>query len=190
MRAKTPAQSALVLLSGGIDSATCAYLLKDRGFSVTGLFLDYGQAAHLAERSAAAAVSRSLDIPLKVATLNSESRFSGGELTGRNAFFVFSAALVGRGRFDLIGLGVHAGTPYYDCTPEFAALINSTLSGYTDGKTQLFTPFLAWSKRDIFDLFAKANIPINYTHSCEFSDDPCAKCSSCLDREALNASQG
>lgn len=42
-------KDALVLLSGGIDSAACAWFLRDHGYSVRGVFVDYGS-SHVGQR--------------------------------------------------------------------------------------------------------------------------------------------
>src|ERR1700741_3559916 len=100
-------RTALILLSGGVDSIACAHLLRAQGFEVNGLFLDYGQAAAGPERRSAEALARHVAFPLEVASLSSSQNFSTGEVVGRNAFFVFSALMLIRARFNLIVLGVH-----------------------------------------------------------------------------------
>ena len=58
-RASSP--QAVVLLSGGIDSATCAALAVRRGFQVHALTVEYGQ-THRAELEAAARIARYLGL--------------------------------------------------------------------------------------------------------------------------------
>ena len=48
---------ATVLLSGGLNSISCAHFLKQRGLSVRGLFIDHGQAAARNEAIASAALA-------------------------------------------------------------------------------------------------------------------------------------
>jgi 7-cyano-7-deazaguanine synthase len=60
MPAESP-KRAVVLLSGGLDSATVAAIAKERGFSLTALSIDYGQ-RHKDELEAAAHVARALGI--------------------------------------------------------------------------------------------------------------------------------
>ena len=56
-------QRVVVGLSGGVDSAVCAMLLRKQGFEVHGLFLDQGLSARAdAERTAAA-----MGVPLHIA---------------------------------------------------------------------------------------------------------------------------
>lgn len=52
---------AVVLLSGGLDSATCAAVARDRGFALTALTVDYGQ-RHRVELEAARRVAAALEV--------------------------------------------------------------------------------------------------------------------------------
>jgi 7-cyano-7-deazaguanine synthase len=87
----------------------------------------------------------------------------------------------------LIALGVHDGTPYYDCGPGFLRDLQSVLDGYAGGAVRLVAPFLSWNKRQIWDFCRLADVPVGLTYSCEKGGaQPCGKCSSCRDRIALN----
>jgi 7-cyano-7-deazaguanine synthase len=71
---------AVVLLSGGLDSATVAAIARRRGFTLHALSIDYGQ-RHRYELSAAAAVARSLDIADHRTVSIDLSIFGGSALT-------------------------------------------------------------------------------------------------------------
>lgn len=177
---------AIVLLSGGIDSAACAWFLRDRGYSVKGLFVDYGQRAALFEKRGAESLSSTLGIPLDCISVSTPSQFGAGEVTGRNAFLVFAALLTGRLHTGVIALGIHSGTTYYDCSSAFARSIDRLLAEHSDGRVRLSTPFITWSKRNIFDYYQASRLPIELTYSCENGQMPiCGTCLSCLDRRAL-----
>ena len=69
-------EKAIVLLSGGLDSATCLAIARSRGFECYALSFDYGQ-RHRCELRAAAAVARSLGAA-KHAVMQIDLRLWGG----------------------------------------------------------------------------------------------------------------
>ncbi|HBO45640.1 MAG TPA: 7-cyano-7-deazaguanine synthase QueC [Planctomycetaceae bacterium] len=138
---------AVVLLSGGLDSATTAAVAKDAGFDLFALTVDYGQ-RHKFELSAAARVATSLDIRHHKVVRVDLSVFGGSALTdaiavpkdrsaerigsgipityvpARNTVFLALALAYAEtvGAADLF-LGVNAVdySGYPDCRPEFLA---------------------------------------------------------------------
>jgi 7-cyano-7-deazaguanine synthase len=179
-------KDAIVLLSGGIDSAACARFLKNNDHSVRALFVDYGQKAVTPERRSAEALSNAIGITLDCVSLASPAQFGSGEVAGRNAFLVFAALLTGRLRRGVIALGIHSGTTYYDCSTAFAQSIDRLLAEHTDGQVRLSTPFITWSKKNIFEYYQASGLAIELTYSCESGQTPtCGTCLSCLDRRML-----
>jgi 7-cyano-7-deazaguanine synthase len=175
-----------VLLSGGVDSIACAHFLQRRGLIVRGLFIDYGQAAARREAVASAALAEQLAIPLQDCTLLNARRRGAGELLGRNAMLIFSALFLTQGVSDLLALGVHAGLRYFDCSEAFIASADRLVGELTDRRVSLVAPFIAWSKKDVFDYFMSAGLPLALTYSCENGTDPvCGECASCRDRKAM-----
>lgn len=71
---------AVVLLSGGLDSATTAAVALDRGFSVHGLTIDYGQ-RHVIEMDAARRLAKALDLAAHVFQSVDLRAFGGSALT-------------------------------------------------------------------------------------------------------------
>lgn len=179
--------AATVLLSGGIDSAACAHHLLAQGFEVDALFVDYGQAARQPELAASELVAKELRIALRRVALSGMPTRAAGELPGRNAWLASTAYFAGAGRPAVIGLGVHAGTPYYDCSSRFWTSMSDLIAEQSDGTTRIVTPFLEWSKSDVYDYFvSNVNIAPSITYSCEVGTVPrCGKCLSCRDRDAL-----
>jgi 7-cyano-7-deazaguanine synthase len=176
---------ALVLLSGGIDSALCAHLLDGRGFNVRGLFVDYGQAALDAEQRAATRTAKLLEIELLTRQVTGGGIQPAGEIVGRNALLLSLGVCELGKNGGLVAIGVHAGTSYYDCSIPFIDSMAKLIEEQTDGKTSLIAPLLTWSKAQIFDAFAQAGLSIETTYSCEASSEPCGECLSCADRRAL-----
>ena len=72
-------KSAVVLLSGGLDSATCLAIATEQGFRCYALSLDYGQ-RHRSELIAAENVARSMQAELKIINLDLRA-FGGSALT-------------------------------------------------------------------------------------------------------------
>jgi 7-cyano-7-deazaguanine synthase len=177
---------ATVLLSGGIDSAACVHFLQGRGHDVAGVFVDFGQAAAHQEWRYAHLVSDHFLIPLRIIRVASQETFGIGELTGRNAFLMSSAILLGGCREGLLAVGIHAGTPYFDCSPAFVARIDPLIRECSNGRISVLAPFVNWSKDEVYSYFVNARIPLRKTYSCEAGVvPPCKKCASCKDRARL-----
>lgn len=178
--------TATVLLSGGVDSAACAHYLRSDGHIVRCLHLDYGQKARLPEKEAALSLSRYLDIPLEVISVNGGATLGAGEIIGRNGFLVLTALAIAQVSTGVIALGIHSGTPYYDCSPAFCSLADRMIAEYTDGLVRFIAPFLDWTKRQIFDYSVRSGLPLRISYSCEAGTvPPCGKCLSCRDRRLL-----
>jgi 7-cyano-7-deazaguanine synthase len=181
------APSATVLMSGGLDSTVCAHFLSKQGFQVNGVFVDFGQIAAHQERRAVKLLCNELSIPLsQVKTQISKNKFGAGEISGRNAFLLFTA-LMSRGKSPgLISIGIHGGTNYFDCSELFARNVGRLISEVTDGTVSLSVPLVTWTKRDVFEYARTHQISWNKTYSCEKgSKVSCMECASCRDREAL-----
>ena len=178
----------LVLLSGGVDSSACVAFYRKLGYTIEALFVDYGQPARDAERAAASAIANHYSIPLQNVTCEGPPASFSGEIMGRNALLVFVALLYNPTWSGIIALGIHAGTRYYDCQKPFVDDLSRIVTGYSDGRTVLGTPFQAWSKAAIWNFCLETNVPLHLTWSCEVSPTrPCGTCLSCRDREALHA---
>ncbi|MFH1046294.1 MAG: 7-cyano-7-deazaguanine synthase QueC [Candidatus Omnitrophota bacterium] len=138
-------EKAVVLLSGGIDSATCLYLAKKLGFSPRCLIFDYGQRHHR-EISAAKKIARGLgcaysvckiSLPWKgsslldkkikilpVASHRSQvtSKIPNTYVPARNIIFLsfaLSAAEAIGASYIFIGAHTEDYSGYPDCRPEF-----------------------------------------------------------------------
>ena len=180
---------ATILLSGGIDSTACLAYYIDQGYRVAPLFIDYGQASATKEEHAANSVSRHFRVPLRTIALTGMSRKGAGLIIGRNAFLLSTAALESRARAWVIGLGIHAGTKYSDCSASFVQRMQAIFDTYTGGALQIGAPFIRWRKADIWAFARLQRVPLHLTYSCEKGlSQPCGLCSSCSDLEALRAS--
>jgi 7-cyano-7-deazaguanine synthase len=173
-------------MSGGIDSACCVHFLQSQGIITDAIFIDYGQAAAKREALAVEAIAKHLRITMRSIKISGFSPSGPGELVGRNALLVFTALFINSGRSGILGLGIHAGTPYYDCSESFIQSTAKLVAEHTDGRVSVLAPFINWTKRDIYEYFVSADLPIASTYSCEAGDEqPCGICASCRDRKAL-----
>jgi len=179
----------MVLLSGGIDSAACLdYYLKEK-FDIISIFIDYGQKAKTYELKSARKIAEYYKVRFEEITLKSTKIFSDGEIIGRNVFLILTAIMNYPEFKGIISLGIHIGTPYYDCSESFVKTINQLLQGYMGGNVLLDAPFLKWNKLMIYKYCKDNNVPLNLTYSCENgTDPPCGLCLSCRDRKGLNVS--
>lgn len=180
--------SHLILLSGGIDSAC---LLADRiakERAPSALYVDYGQPVAAIERDCSAAIASRYGIPWAVLQVGG-LEVRDGEIPGRNALLAHLALThVGSRPASCIYLAIHAGTPYRDCTPEFVEETQRSLDFQSGGAARLIAPYVSWSKEMIVERARELQLPLDLTHSCERTADPCGECTSCIDRRALLAS--
>lgn len=177
---------ATVLLSGGIDSAACAHFLQSRDLNVNAIFLAFGQPAEIYERTAARAVADHLDIPLQEVSITNSNSFSTGEIRGRNGFLIFAALISASPATSFIGMGIHAGTNYFDCSDRFAQRTSLLIEECTKGLVAPIFPFLNWEKIDVYEYFHISKIPLEITHSCESGTGrACKICQSCMDLRLL-----
>ena len=150
-------KKAIVLLSGGLDSATCLALAKLRGFEVYALSFDYGQrhrceldAAHrvaetlgavehrifrmdLSQWGGSALTDKSLDVPVDEAAEGSDT-IPVTYVPARNLVFLSLASAWGEvlGAHDLfIGVNNVDYSGYPDCRPEFISAFMAAVDAGT-----------------------------------------------------------
>ncbi len=200
---------AVVLLSGGLDSATVLAEARARGYACHAISYDYGQ-RHGAELAAAARVATALGaIEHKVVRLDLGS-IGGSALTdadiavpetpgegipvtyvpARNT--VFLAIALGwaevLGASDLfIGVNAVDYSGYPDCRPEyiaaFEALANlATKAGVEGARFRVHAPLVDLSKADIIRRGCELGVDYALTVSCYSADDDgraCGRCDAC-----------
>jgi 7-cyano-7-deazaguanine synthase len=177
----------IVLLSGGLDSSACVCFYSSQGFVVDTLFIDYGQPAATDENEAAVAISSHYGTTHRIIHIDGSSRKGSGVIRGRNAFLLISALAESRSGSGLIVIGIHDGTQYPDCSPQFISTIQGIYDLYCDGRVIAAAPFVNWSKREIWEYCRTHKVPIELTYSCQTGGKPCGSCDSCLDRKLFYA---
>jgi 7-cyano-7-deazaguanine synthase len=141
----------------------------------------------LSRRNAANLIAQHYGIPLDVFRwLGATKR--PGLVRGRNAFLLLAALMELPTNSQLAAIGIHAGTDYSDCSQAFLNEVQLLYDRYTGGEVIASAPFLAWTKPAIWSFAKECGVPLRLTWSCEAdSRQPCGECSSCRDREALDA---
>lgn len=178
----------IVLMSGGIDSASVVAAYRHKGIQPSGVFVDYGQPPARSEWRAARDIARHYDIVIRKVSLGFRLASQQGEFYGRNALLVLAAAGMMEARPLQIALGIHALSEYYDTTPLFLRHMQRILNGYFGGSVALSAPFVSESKAEVIEFAKKNHVPMELTYSCEVQNAPeCGWCPSCRDRIDDNA---
>lgn len=178
-----------LLLGGGIDSAALIAFYLSRGLSVRGIHFHYNQPSFEGERCAVIALAQHYNISITTIDLGLKIACTQGEYHCRNGTLLLASASILPNKQGRFAIGIHAGTPYYDCSKAFLEDIQRIFDGYFAGSLQVEAPFIEFTKKDIFKYCQIAKVPIEITFSCERrSDKPCGECPSCLDRRALDES--
>lgn len=203
------AERAVVLLSGGLDSATVLALARNEGFACYCLSVDYGQ-RHRLELQAAGRVAQALGaVEHRTVTLDL-AQFGGSALTDRNLAVpeqpgegvpityvparntvLLSLALAWAEALSAhdIFIGVNAVdySGYPDCRPAFIAAFRvlanlGTRDGVEGNRFHIHAPLIELSKADIIRLGSRLGVDYALTVSCynPSSDDrACGVCDSC-----------
>ena len=179
---------AWVLLSGGIDSVACLAFYLKGGFRVRCLHVNLGQPGSSLEQAAAEQVAQHYAAPITTLRWEGSVDFTHAEILGRNALLLTGGLMEIGGRTGLLAIGIHSGTPYFDCTGEFLFSMQTIVDGYCDGRVKIVAPFLKWSKQQVIAFCKSERIPIALTYSCERGTwPPCRECTSCVDRSYIDA---
>ena len=205
----TGEKRAVILLSGGLDSATVVAMARAEGYACYTMSFDYGQ-RHRAELNAAARVARDLGVVQhKVIGLNLDG-MGGSALTdtsidvpetlgegipvtyvpARNTVFLSLAlgwAEVLEARDIFIGVNAVDYSGYPDCRPEFIEAFErlanlATKAGVEGNGFTIQAPLQNMSKAEIVKAGVALGVDYGLTVSCYQADDEgqaCGKCDSC-----------
>lgn len=213
-------KKAVILLSGGLDSATVVAMAREQGYTCYTMSFDYGQ-RHRAELTAAARVAHDLGVAEhKVIGLNLNG-IGGSALTdssidvpeapsegipvtyvpARNTVFLSLAlgwAEVLEAHDIFIGVNAVDYSGYPDCRPEFVEAFErmanlATKAGVEGNGFIIQAPLQNLSKADIIREGNRLGVDYGLTVSCYQADDDgraCGKCDSCRLRAEGFASAG
>ena len=200
---------AVVLLSGGLDSATTLAMARAQGFSCYALSFDYGQ-RHRCELQAADAVSAHLGAVQHRTVSLDMNQFGGSALTdntidvpdaggtgipvtyvpARNTVFLSLAlawAEVLTARDIFIGVNAVDYSGYPDCRPEFIQAFETlanlaTKAGVEGHGMHIHAPLIDMSKAEIISRGMTLGVDYGLTVSCYNPDShghACGRCDSC-----------
>ncbi|MHC4512000.1 MAG: 7-cyano-7-deazaguanine synthase QueC [Planctomycetota bacterium] len=188
-------KKAVVLLSGGLDSATTLAIAHDEGFACYALTFRYGQrhkreieAAKKIGASLEAAEHRIIDIG---ADLDNSVRIPPTYVPARNTVFLSYALAWAEvlGSFDVfIGVNSTDYSGYPDCRKEFIAAFEKTANLATaaavegKGRFRIHTPIINLTKAEIILTGTELGVDYSLTHSCYDPDEQggsCGRCDSC-----------
>jgi len=202
-------RSAVILLSGGLDSATVLAIAQSQGYACHALSFDYGQ-RHRRELDAARRLATAARIPHHISTIDlravggsaltaeipvPKDQLSAGSssvpityVPARNTVFLSFALAWAEvlSAYDLF-LGVNAldYSGYPDCRPEFIAafekMANLATKAAVEGHhtLRLHTPLIDKRKHEIIQWGLKLGVDYALTHSC-YDPDPAGRaCGHC-----------
>lgn len=201
-------RAAVVLLSGGLDSATTAAIARRDGFEVHALSVDYGQ-RHALELAAARKVAADLAVAQHVVVQIDLRAIGGSALTAdipvpknenpgadqipvtyvpaRNALLLSLALGFAEvaGAFDIfIGVNALDYSGYPDCRPEFIRAFEklanlATKAGAAGGTFTIHAPLIDMTKTDIIRLGTELGVDYASTTSCYDPDPAGGACGEC-----------
>ena len=207
MPAPSPTPRAVILLSGGLDSATSLAIARDAGFDCYCLSLDYGQ-RHRIELDAAARVAKALGATEHRVVSLALSAFGGSALTdntiavpvdgvqpgipvtyvpARNTIMLSLAlawAEVLGSRDIFVGVNAVDYSGYPDCRPEYVAAFETmanlaTKAGVEGNKLTIHAPLIDLTKAEIIQRGSALNVDYGLTISCYQADDRGYACGLC-----------
>ena len=198
---------ALVLLSGGLDSATCLAIARDAGFETYALSVEYGQ-RHAAELAAAKRMAAALGaVAHRVAHVDL-GQFGGSALTdpalavptdgvdggipityvpARNTIMLSIAmawAEVLGARHIYVGVNAVDYSGYPDCRPAFIEAFETmanlaTKAGVEGHRLTIHAPLIDLSKAQIIQRGTELGVDYGLTVSCYQADDDGRACGLC-----------
>lgn len=203
-------KKAIVLFSGGLDSATTLYIAKHRGYDVSCLIFDYGQ-RHRKEINAAKKVAGinscscelikiklpwqgsslldiKIDLPKKRSWQKIAKEIPSTYVPARNTIFLsyaLSFAEASGAQDIFIGANSVDFSGYPDCRPEYFYVYQKLIKvGTRKGNIRIRIPLLEKTKAEIIKKGISLGVPYKLTWSCYHGGRrPCGSCDSCRLRQ-------
>jgi 7-cyano-7-deazaguanine synthase len=203
------AETAIVLLSGGMDSCVTAAFAKSENYELAFLHISYGQRTEARERKAFNDIADFYQVEKRLdISIEHLAKIGGSSLTDKNievsdadldnkeiptsyvpfrnanmlAIATSWAEVIGANAI-YIGAVAEDSSGYPDCRPEFYEAFQRTIDAGTKPEThiEIRTPIIHLSKAEIVKKGIERGAPLDLTWSCYRSEGlACGTCDSCV----------
>ena len=203
-------QKAVVLVSGGLDSAVTLFYARENGYDCRCLTFDYGQ-RHASEIEMARRIAQSADAEIKIVKL--DFTWKGSSLLDKNiklpvnrtieainsgipntyvparntVFLSIATSFAEATGAGAVFIGAHSddSSGYPDCRIEYLNAFNEVIRLGTrrgsERDLELKFPLIRMKKSEIIKLGLSLGVPFQHTMSCyQGTPEPCAECDSCI----------
>lgn len=206
-------KKAVIIASGGMDSATVAWHFHTQGYELHMVGFNYGQ-RHVKELEYMKRQAEKLKAKVTIVDMAfMKDLLKGSSLTSdeiavpdghyqeetmritvvpnRNAIMIsIATGIAVVEQADVLGLGIHGGDHYIypDCRPEFfesmmTAMVKGT-EGHAKANFKIEAPFLEIGKEDIVEYGTEVGVDYSLTWSCyKGGDIHCGTCGTCYERQ-------
>ena len=197
----------VLVLSGGVDSTTLLYWLKDRQYEVKAICFNYGQKQSKELKLAKKSCDK-LGVDCKVVNLKELGLILKSALTDKkqevpegdykdavmkqtvvpNRNMIMLSIAMGYAiaeKFNFVAYGAHSGdhTIYPDCRPIFVKRLGELAEVVDYKPIHILTPFLDIKKSEIIKIGKRLKVDYSLTWSCyKGGKRACGKCGTCVER--------
>ena len=199
---------ALILLSGGVDSAVCLWWARKQGWNPLPLTVDYhlrpsAEVRAIRKLLAAANASELITVPLPFLKETEDLKKDGLQnpvlarapdsyIPARNLIFYAIAGYYAETLGTPLIVGGHNGIDpetFPDSSPDFFVHVNSLyrlgLWSYPTSQVSIKLPLAGKPKEEVVSMGLKLGVPFDHTWSCYWDGSQhCGRCASCLERRS------
>ena len=200
-------KTAIIIFSGGLDSTTLLYWLRNKKYKIYALSFDYGQ-RHLKEIQMAKAICQKLEILQEIIKLDIQKLISNSALMDKNQELPKEhythenqkITVVANRNMVMLSLAVayaenlgikevyyaaHKNDEaiYPDCRKRFVEQLSKASQLGTYNKVKIKAPFVKKYKWELVKLGNRLKVPFEKTWSCyNGKEKACGKCGTCVER--------
>ena len=200
-------KKAIVILSGGMDSALSSYMVKKDGYEIIALHFNYAQRTQEKELQCFNNIANSLKVDNKyIIDIDFFKTIGASALTDKNIdvptngiekgvpityvpfrngiFLSIATAIAEKENAQAIVIGVvqEDSSGYPDCRDDYIKSMQNSINLGTKEETKIdiLTPLVHLKKKEIVEKAIEYNVPLHLTWSCYKNEDKaCGVCDSC-----------